>query len=116
MINRLIPVFTRSEIAAVKEDEIVYAENQGRLVTIYTTSRKYSYYGKLSDLKEMLGHSFCSCHSSMIINFEKVASIKDGTFRMEGGQILPMGKNSYHSARKSFIDFVKNHNAQAENG
>ena len=107
MSNRLIPVFTRREIAAVRESDIVFAESQGRTVIIHTNERDYRYYGKLSALKEMLGQSFYTCHTSIVVNFDKVACVKDGALRMEGGQVVLMGKNAYLETRRSFISFLK---------
>jgi DNA-binding LytR/AlgR family response regulator len=107
MGDRLIPVFTRREIAAVKENDIVFAESQGRTVIIHTIERDYRYYGKLSALREMLGQSFHTCHSSIVVNFDKVVCVKEGALRMEGGQVVLMGKNAYLATRRSFISFLK---------
>ena len=107
MSNRLIPVFTRSEIAAVKENDIVFAESQGRTVIIHTIERDYRYYGKLSVLKEKLGQSFYACHSSIIVNFEKVVCVREGALRMEGGLVVLMGKNAYLATRRNFINFLQ---------
>jgi len=114
MSNRLIPIFTRSEITAVKEKDIVFAESDGRKVIIHTLERKYCYNGNLSSLKEMLGQNFYKCHSSIIVNFNKVVSIKEGILRMEGGLKVLMGKNAYLATRKNFMSFVTSHAASGE--
>jgi DNA-binding LytR/AlgR family response regulator len=111
MSNRLIPVFTRREIAAVKENDIVFAESQGRTVIIHTMERDYRYYGKLTALREMLGQSFHTCHSSIVVNFDKVVCVKEGALRMEGGQVVLMGKNAYLATRRSFINYLKMNSA-----
>jgi DNA-binding LytR/AlgR family response regulator len=107
MNNKLIPVFSRSEVLMIREDDIISAVNQARLVVISTVNREYRYYGKLSDLMELLSDHFFQCHSNVMVNFDKVMGIKENGVHMADGRVILMGRNAYLFTRRNFIHYLE---------
>ena len=102
-----IPVVTKKEISRVFTEDILYIEKNLRIVNIYTYGRIYSFYGKLNGISAYLGENFYKCHSSCIINLNKISRIEDGTFFFEGGVTLRIGQNNYQHTRKRYSKFLE---------
>jgi DNA-binding LytR/AlgR family response regulator len=106
MGGKYIPIFTRSETASVRKSDIIYAENHLRTVIIHTSQRKYQYYGKLSDLMKTLEKPFYSCHSNLMINFDKLRSARGSALYMEDEVVLFLGRNNYQTTRRNFSKYL----------
>lgn len=102
-----IPVITRREVCRVRVKEILYVEKELRLVNIHTSRRVYTFYGKLDDVMLYLDESFYKCHRSCIVNFEKITSMEDGIFYLEGGETIRVGQNNYQYAKRGFRRFLE---------
>ena len=102
-----IPVITRKETCIVKIKEILYVEKNLRLVNIHTSERMYTFYGKLDDVMQYLDERFYKCHRSCIVNFEKITSMEDGIFFLEGGKSLRVGQNNYQYAKRSYKRYLE---------
>ncbi len=76
----------------VQLSEILYFEAKNRQVAIVTTAGTDTFYGKISKIKEELPYTFCLCHQSYIINFDKVAEFSRRKVIMSGGAELPVSR------------------------
>lgn len=101
-----ILVKTRKQICRVNTNEILYIETDRRLIVIHTISKLYTYYGRLDDVYQQLGEEFYKCHSRCILNLDRVISMKEGLFYLEGGKTLRIGQNYYQYAKKRFNEFL----------
>ncbi|MDR0425388.1 MAG: LytTR family transcriptional regulator [Clostridiales Family XIII bacterium] len=107
MRDDVIPVHTRSETVALRKDDIIYIESQLRLLIIHTIAKDYKYYGKLSDLMELLGEPFYRCHASLAINMDKLESASGCVLSMAGGHDIVLGRNKYQEARRTFLEYLR---------
>jgi hypothetical protein len=107
MREDVIPIHTRSETVALKKDNIIYVESQLRLLIIHTIAKEYKYYGKLSELMELLGEPFYRCHASLAINMDKLESAGGCVLNMEGGHDIVLGRNKYQAVRRRFLEYLR---------
>lgn len=73
--------------------EILYFESDDRKIKIITNATIYSYYGKLSDIKESLPSFFCQIHRSYIINLHQIAQYGGREITMNDGQKISISRN-----------------------
>lgn len=101
-----IPIKTQKAVYKVPVDEILYIEKQLRLIFVYTHNNVYRFYGKINGITKYLGDNFFQCHSSFIINFNKITSMENGLFYLEGGMTLRIGQNNYQNAKRYYQKFL----------
>lgn len=74
-----LPIKERSKIILINQDDIIYAESQGKKVTIATETEEYSTTYTLSELEERLDATkFFRVHQAFIVNLNRVSEITVG--------------------------------------
>ena len=51
-------------------------------------------------------HSFLQCHSSYIVNLNKIKAIEKSWFVMNSGEIVPISKQYYPKVKQSYINYL----------
>ncbi|WP_027398292.1 LytR/AlgR family response regulator transcription factor [Anaerovorax odorimutans] len=102
-----IIVKTKKQISKVLIKDILYIEKDLRLTVIHTTDKVYSFYGRMEDIYKGLGNEFYKCHSRCILNLNRVTSMEDGIFYLDGGKTLRIGQNYYQYTKKIYEKFLK---------
>lgn len=80
-------------------DDIVYAEVFNRKVVIHKLDAAIEYYGKMSDLENMVGDNFFRPHRAYLVNLKYVEKYDATTIYLEKGTVL--------MAKQRYSDFVK---------
>lgn len=107
MSDKFIPIFTKSEIAKVKLDEIIHIKSELRMLEICTYKRKYRYYAKLDSLTNLLDERFFRCYCGCIVNFDYVDSARDGALYMENDDVIYMGKTKFQIAKTAYKTYLQ---------
>lgn len=100
----------REGMREVSLNNIIYIESD--LHKIYMVIKeevvkKYTMYGKLNDLEAQLDTSrFIRIHQSFIVNICHIDSIKNYQMKLDTQEILPISKQKYKEAKRSYATFV----------
>lgn len=104
--------FTSRGVTYRKEcDDILYFENEKRLIHVVCTDERYSYYGNINDLEEELasvGDSFLRTHSSYIVNMEHVKRFSTDYVRMSDDYLVRISRGRRIKVREHFEKYMQN--------
>ena len=84
--------------------DIIYAEVFNRKIVIHTINDDIEYYGKMSDLENMVGEDFFRPHRAYLINMKYVEKYDSNNIYLEKGQVL-MAKKNYKNFVKHYMDY-----------
>lgn len=73
---------------------IDYFESKRNLVKIFADGKEYKQRITIKELLNELPDIFCQCHSSFIVNTEKIRTFYGDCVVLENDIIVPMGKNT----------------------
>ena len=74
-------------------DWIYYLEKQKRKVIIHFEKREpMAFYGSLEEALDQLGKNFCHCHKSYVVNLDKVDEMREESFHLSNGNMVPIGQ------------------------
>ncbi len=102
MIKKAL-IVNRGDLQVIDFDNILFIEKDGRRTAFHTLSGVHYTYTKLEDFSKDLGENFLTCHSSCIINMDKVTRFKGQLVTFSNGSQLAMGRENSVMARRSFI-------------
>lgn len=98
---------TERAIHQLPYEDILFFEGRGRKVLLHTKDGSLSFYGKISDVMEVLDSQiFCRIHASFIVNMEYIRSIDEKSVRMAGGEDLPISRTYRSEVRQKHLDFI----------
>lgn len=85
-------------------EDIVYAEVFNRKIVIHTTEDSIEYYGKLTDLEDIVGEDFFRPHRAYLINMKYVEKYDASNIYLGKGQVL-MAKQNYKRFVESYMKY-----------
>lgn len=85
--------------------DIVYAEAMGRKVILHRMTDTVEYYGKISDLENMLGGDFFRVHRAFLINLNYVTRYEADGITLKNG-FVNISKANYPLFVKRFLQFT----------
>jgi len=106
MERRYIPIVKRSETSKIYLESIILIEQNLRKVVIHTEEDSYWRYGKIEELVKYLDGRFLKCHSSCIINMDKVIKMREQTIFFENGLEIGIGREKFLSAKQNFARYI----------
>ena len=74
-------------------DAIMYVENMGDYVKIFTTSQTHVVYSTMKSLEEKLGSPFMRVHRSYIVHLDKIVDIEENTLVVQE-KVIPISRAS----------------------
>jgi DNA-binding LytR/AlgR family response regulator len=110
MREEFIPFVNRSETSKIYIENIMLIEQERRKIIILTEDNKYSWYGKIGELSEYLDNRFLKCHSSYIINMDKVIRMREQTIFFENGYTIMVGRDKFVFAKQLFARYIQTKN------
>lgn len=94
-------------------DEIQYIEVLSHTVTIHGDGGKdYSLHMTIRELEQKLGHDFCRCHRSFLINLARIRQIKKTDILLDSGVEVPMSRRLAASVNQTFFAYYRGEAAQ----
>jgi len=106
MREEFIPFIQKGETCKIFIERIIAIEQNLRKIVVVTEEGKYSWYGKITDLSGYLDGRFLRCHSSYIINMDKVIRMREQTIFFENGYTLMMGREKYAPTRHYYNEYI----------
>lgn len=112
----IIEYFSRESITVMKDDveieicpeDIYFVEHIYNGIKVYGENFPICTLDSLEDLFPIVeGRKFFQCHKDYIVNLEYVQEIEKYDFRMLNGQVVPIAKNMYKTARKELLEYIK---------
>ena len=100
-----LKVEENERIYLIPTNEVIYATIEGRSVRVFTEKRSYLTSYTLSELENLLGHSFLRVHKSFLANLSKIDSIIpwfNNTYNimMQGGTEVPVSRSYVKAFRE----------------
>lgn len=94
-------------------DEIQYIEVLSHTVTIHGDGGKdYSLHMTIRELEQKLGHDFCRCHRSFLINLARIRQLKKTDILLDSGVEIPMSRRLAASVNQAFFAYYRGEAAQ----
>ena len=88
--------------------ELRYMERRGHYTHIYLRSGgEVLTKETLGELQERIGNVyFCRCHISYLVNLHDVHSIREQSFELHGGSVIPISRSHSRAARDAFFQYL----------
>lgn len=101
------PVQTKTALYNIAVSDIQYFEVFKRMIVIHTTTNKYEFYGKISDIENderLIG--FVKPHKSYYINLAFIDHIEIDTIIMNNNEKVLLSRNYKQSVTEHFLSYV----------
>jgi DNA-binding LytR/AlgR family response regulator len=86
-----IYVKTDGRYIRLSYDDILYVENIGDYVKIFTKKQSYIVHTTMKYLEEKLGNDFLRVHRSYIVHLDKIVDIEENTLVIEN-KVIPISR------------------------
>lgn len=97
----------RTEIE-LKSCNIICVETSGHYLEITTMSEKYRVRGKITDyLEEFKMQDFLQIQKGIVVNMQKIDSIKGDKVHLEDGQYFNISRKNKDEVKKEFLRFMR---------
>lgn len=105
--SRFVSIKTRQNMFTVQLSDILFAESDARVITIYRSAHeKISFYDKLDNFEiQCQDKRFLRCHKSFLVNMEHVRLIAKDTIIMETGEEIAISINRTR-AKELFASYI----------
>lgn len=90
---------------SVSADSILCFESIQRHIHLCTVNGGYIYYGRLDEAMLQLPDCFVKCHKSYIVNLCYVAEIRQDSFLLTDGRIIPISRSQYKNSSDKWYWF-----------
>ena len=102
-----IPYVNKGSCGRVLLSEICYIDCNYRKSMVHTDTGIMGTYISPKDISKYLDERFYQGLTTLMINFDKVKSIKGRELTFLNGESLLISRNCYLRLRKDFIDYLK---------
>lgn len=92
---------------SVHTKDIIYLESESHKVMVHTEQEIYTFYEKLSDVKERLSKVFTQCHKSYVVNMNYISIIDSKSLKLKNGIEIPVSRTFSTQLRKDFFEFAR---------
>ena len=103
-----IPIVSKRCCRILPISEIVYIISDYRKAEIHTMTEMIKVYYTRDEIISYLDGRFDHCLKTLIINFEMVKGMENGTIRFFNGEQVSLGRGSFIRTKQKFAMFVKN--------
>lgn len=87
--------------------DIDLIEQNGLKLRMLTSLGEYVFYDKMEAIAEaLIGASFYRAMKSLIVNFDNVVFMKDGTMLFHSGRTYSIGRNNYLMMKRAFKKYL----------
>lgn len=108
-MEKFIPVVNKKICCKIWLKDILYIENDARIIHIVTTHGSYHEYAKISELYPYIGEDirFFSCMKGFIINFDQVMAMKDQIIYFSNGMQYDLGRTNFLKTKQTFVNYMR---------
>lgn len=98
---------TKARSFSVSRDEILYVESRRRKVEIHTLKEKFTVYGTMKHMGELLGEGFVRCHRGYLVNMAFVKEFGAGFVRMQSDETVYLAREKYSEFARAYAAYRK---------
>lgn len=92
---------------SVPLQEICYAENNGRKITLHTSYKTLEFYGKMDDLEQQLKEDFFRSHRGYLVSLSQVFGYDTSNIYLKNGERVYLAKRKYGEFKKAYMQYLK---------
>lgn len=102
----LLPIKKNGATIALPVNEIIYFEQERRILHVHTEMETHSVYLKFSDITKYRTDYFLRCHNSYAVNLFFVKCMTDVYFEMKNGIKIPISRSRKHEVKTTYEAFI----------
>ncbi len=108
-----ITIRVRAITVEIRCEDLVYIESNKHALIFHTTGKEMTSYGKLNVFDDLLRDTgvFIRCHQSYLINSNYVKEVKNNTFIMLDGAIIPIRKRDSAAIKRNYYSLSHHSNS-----
>lgn len=108
-MDKFIPVVNKKVCCKIWLKDILYIENDARIIHIVTIHGSYYEYAKISELYPYIGEDvrFFACMKGFIINFDQVTAMKDQIIYFSNGMQYDLGRTNFLKTKQTFVNYMR---------
>lgn len=99
-------VQTKHNTLVLHEDELLYAEAQGRKIILYLEQKTIDYYGRISQLEQQLQGAFFRNHRSYLVHFKHIKRYDQTSITLTNQQNIPIARNRQKDFIHTFTQYL----------
>ncbi len=96
-----------NENIVLNEDDLYFAEAQGRKITLYLADQTLTYYGRISQLEQQLQGPFFRSHRSYLVHFQHIKRYDQTTITFTNHKEAYIARNRYKAFLAAFTTFLQ---------
>lgn len=105
--QQYIRLYINRELTAIKTEEILYCEHEGKRTNIVCKDTSYSVRISMKDLREMLDSAiFAFTHSGFIVNLACVKSHTRTEVTLKNGAVIPIGRSHLDHFKSAYARYL----------
>lgn len=106
--NQLM-VSCKNEQHIINLSEILYCEVINRKINLHLADGNIiEYYGKISELEQILYRDFFKSHRSYLVNLKYIAGYNSNEITISGGEKLPLSRGRKDALMSALISYIDN--------
>ena len=109
-VKRTFTIQTGAETIVLKEEDLYFAEAQGRKITLYLVDQTITYYDRISRLEQQLNGPFFRTHRSYLVHFKHIKRYDQTTITFTNHAQAYIARNRYKSFLAAFTTFLQETN------
>lgn len=98
-----------NEKIIINEEELFFAEAQGRKITLHFNDKTITYYGKISTLEQQLNGPFFRSHRSYLVHFKQIKRFDQTTIVFVNDTVAFIARNRYKLFVTAFSHYAQEH-------
>jgi len=104
--NQTFTIQVGNETLLLNEDDLYFAEVQGRKITLHLAEQTLSYYGRISQLEQQLQGSFFRSHRSYHVHLKHIKRYDQTTITLTDNKQAYIARNRYKAFLTAFTAFL----------
>ncbi|MEG0292026.1 MAG: LytTR family DNA-binding domain-containing protein [Anaerovoracaceae bacterium] len=100
-------VKSKGSVTTIFLNEIILFERIGRKVIVKTTREEIDFYGTIANIEGELPGNFAKCHSSCIINLDRIKKLERTKAIMQKDYEVPISRRWQKSIKEEHINILK---------
>ena len=97
---------TNGKFVQIQAEDIFYAENDGRKITLHTRNGLFSYYEKMEVLEQKLTGGFFRSHRGYLVNLQEVAGYDRTSITLKCGETVFLSKQKYNGFVEAYMNYL----------
>ena len=107
MCKKFVLFKANGEFVKVYPKEVYYIKNQGRKIQVHFSDHSLDFYNSVSKIKTWFDSSFYLCHSSLLVNFDKIKTFEKQGIQFINGKKVCIGIHNLRKTKKAYKQYLE---------